>query len=108
MGEVVSVWYGAHGWRDGVWRHGEQVEREDGRVVVYVAKGSHATYPEEGTWWRIWGHANDVTEKGVRWDVQEVVLMHGGDGGKGKGGGGSGGGGGGGRTVEGGGGARGG
>lgn len=28
----------------------EEVETEDGRLVVYVARGSHANYPEEGEW----------------------------------------------------------
>ena len=31
--------------------------------IVYVAKGSHANYNKPGTWYRIFGFANDKTMK---------------------------------------------
>lgn len=56
------------------------VEWNDGivgnKVVVYVAKNSHASYTKEGTWWRFWiGLANDVTGKGHRWEPDSFVFL---------------------------------
>lgn len=74
---VIAVWYGSHGWRDGCWRFPGQFEVEAGcRPVAYVAYHGHGLYPEPGRWWRIWGFANDVCERGPRWDAETVHLLH--------------------------------
>ena len=75
--DVIShIYYGAHGWRDGVWRAAGEFEADKSRPVVYVARGSHATYPQAGRWLRIWAGANDLCERGWRWDADKTLLLH--------------------------------
>ena len=73
---ISHIYYGAHGWRDGVWRAAGEFETDDGRPVVYIAKGSHACYPNAGRWLRIWAGANDLCERGWRWDADRTLLLH--------------------------------
>jgi len=73
---ISHIYYGAHGWRDGVWRAAGQFETDQQRPVVYVARGSHACYPHAGRWLRIWCGANDHCERGWRWDADRTLLLH--------------------------------
>ena len=73
---ISHIYYGAHGWRDGVWRAAGEFETDKSRPVVYIAKGSHATYPHAGRWLRIWAGANDLCERGWRWDADRTLLLH--------------------------------
>ena len=73
---VSHIYYGAHGWRDGVWRAAGEFETDGERPVVYVARGSHACYPHAGRWLRIWAGANDLCERGHRWDASRTLLLH--------------------------------
>ena len=61
-GRPEYVYFNAHGYGQGLWRKWSECEFDaDGRLVVYVALGSHAMYPSAGTWWRTFGViANDV------------------------------------------------
>ena len=79
-GALTSAYYAAHGWRDGQWRHAPDIPTRHGRPLVYVARGSHATYPAPGRWLRIWAAANDHCDAGVEWDPSTVVLLHVGEG----------------------------
>lgn len=72
---IVKIYYSAHGWDQGAWRTSEEIEWIDYRPVVYIAKGSHAIYHKEGTWLRIFGCANDHTEKGLEWNPLEIVNL---------------------------------
>ena len=73
---ISHIYYGAHGWRDGVWKAAGEFETDKGRPVVYVAKGSHACYPHAGRWLRIWAGANDLCARGWRWDADRTLLLH--------------------------------
>jgi len=82
---IDSIYFGAHGWLDGQWAfppsskrspHFQTVDGDENRPIVFIAKNGHATYPSTGRWWRIWGCANDLTEKGLKWDPKHVVLLH--------------------------------
>lgn len=68
--KLERLFLAAHG-EEGVWMDAnhKHLKYEDGtHPVVYSAKGSHATYPREGVYVRIFGYVNDNTEKSVRWD----------------------------------------
>lgn len=45
--KILSVYYGAHRYNDGMWVDGDDVQKSrTGSPIVYVALGSHAMYPE--------------------------------------------------------------
>jgi hypothetical protein len=60
------VYFSAHG-SEGKWYTWEECEKNNGRLVVYSARASHANYPYKGMWWRIFGLANDkCSDKGEK------------------------------------------
>lgn len=76
----LYYYFAAHGSDTGHWIRATGVEWDGkvagNKVVVYVAKNSHASYTQEGTWWRFWiGLANDVTGKGHRWEPDSFVFL---------------------------------
>lgn len=73
--EVEKVYYSAHGANEGEWVMRPDLVMEDGRVVVYSARGSHATYPSSGTIWRCVGAINDHTDKGLAWNPKKTILV---------------------------------
>lgn len=57
-GRLVGVWFSSHGKPD--FRTREEMEWKRGRFIVYCAKGSHASYHQEG-----WFHyRTDHTQNG--------------------------------------------
>lgn len=61
-GSPKHVYFQAHGYGQGVWRTWEECEKtENGLLVVYVARYSHASYPNSRVYLRGFGFANDVT-----------------------------------------------
>ena len=59
--ERVGTYYAAHGSKWGQWDY-------SGRSpTVYIANGSHASYPSAGTYGRIYGFANDHCDDGYEW-----------------------------------------
>lgn len=60
----VKVYFNAHSRGQGTLVDYEECEKTpEGHIVVYVAKGSHASYPKPGKYWRIMGTANDVCNR---------------------------------------------
>ena len=82
---LSRMFYSAHGSEEGMWldtnnpqknyRSIPVVFEEETHPVVYSARGGHGCYPEEGTYVRIFGQANDVTQKGIRWTPRWVRLF---------------------------------
>lgn len=81
---LSRIFYAAHGSEEGLWMDvlhpennpsNESVTFENGHPVVYIAQGGHGCYPSQGTYVRIFGFANDKTEKGIRW-TPHWVLIH--------------------------------
>jgi len=67
------VYFSAHG-KEGKWYDWDKCERlNDNTLIVYVARASHANYPYSGTWWRIFGLANDLCSKNGRHIIPELV-----------------------------------
>jgi hypothetical protein len=75
--KITNMYFSAHSGDQCRWAHYDNIEwYEYGvRPIVYVAKGSHANYPNSGTWWRIFGFANDKTEKGIKWCPDNLVNL---------------------------------
>lgn len=67
-GQLLRVFFGAHGSADGRWVKKEDVEFENDKIVVYSALNGHGLYYKEGVAFRIGGLANDYLEKGIRWE----------------------------------------
>ena len=61
---INRIYFGAHGDKDGRWVNASDLEIEDGHIVLYVSKDGHGFYPKPGMYFRIFGLANDVTNKG--------------------------------------------
>lgn len=59
--EPKFVYFKAHGRGQGMWLPYNQCIKEDGNLVVYVARGSHAFYPYSNIWWRAFIFASDYT-----------------------------------------------
>ncbi len=56
----VYVYFSAHSRGQGMWMEWEKCEKTiDNRLVIYVARSSHACYPTPQTRYRIFGFAND-------------------------------------------------
>lgn len=81
---IHSMYFSAHSHEQGQWKSRTEIEYMDEkqqRPVVYVAKGSHAMYPNGGTQWRIFGVANDKCADDVNaknalvWDVRKDRLI---------------------------------
>ena len=80
--EVLRIYYSAHGTDQGRWEKPENIEWykgiPNGQPIIYVAKGSHANYPKPGTWYRIFGLANDKTKKkgAIIWKPDTVTNLN--------------------------------
>ena len=64
MNNISRIYFGAHGDTDGRWVKYSDLEIEDGNIVLYSSKSGHGFYPRGGMYFRIFGLANDVTNKG--------------------------------------------
>ena len=80
--KVNSIYYSAHSTDQGRWEKLKNIEWynniPNGQPVIYVAKGSHANYPKPGTWFRIFGFANDKTtkKKAIKWMPYTVINLN--------------------------------
>jgi len=66
--QPTEVRYSAHSGLD-ISRKWSEAPSEDGRPVVYVGKGSHANFPEQGKWATESFLAKDIAERGQRFDL---------------------------------------
>ena len=79
---VSKIYFSAHTTDQGRWVKSKNIEWHNnipnGRPIIYVAKGSHANYPSPGTWYRIFGFANDKTKKkdAIKWKPYEVINLN--------------------------------
>jgi len=64
----VKVYFHAHGYGQGQWRNWQDCKKNDnGFLIVYVARNSHASYPNAGLHPRVLGLGNDITsDRGKR------------------------------------------
>ncbi len=71
---IKRIFYAAHGSTEGLWldAHHPDIQYEGTHPVTFVARGGHGDYPKSGTYVRIFGIANDITGKDVRWTPKLV------------------------------------
>jgi hypothetical protein len=77
-GQLLAVYYGSHRHGDGTWVRAEVVpfETRTGRIVAFVARNGHGTYPAAATYGRIFGLANDVTSAdGPVWAPRRCIAV---------------------------------
>lgn len=74
--KLLRIYFSAHSRTEGFWLNANdpKVEYEGTHPVVYIAHYSHAAYPKEGTYVRIYGAANDITGKGQKWLPQIMRI----------------------------------
>jgi hypothetical protein len=82
-GKLEGIEYGAHGGEQGMWLYPpgttdnpfKEFTVQDGHPVVFVAHGGHGNYPREGAYTRIYGLANDVTQRSkLMWPLSEKNI----------------------------------
>ncbi|MCX5922473.1 MAG: Vps62-related protein [Candidatus Dependentiae bacterium] len=76
--KLKRIYYGSHGKREGFWLDANHpdIKRINGRILVYSAHYGHGCYPQDGTYVRIFGVANDVTGNGIQWIPQNLVRLY--------------------------------
>lgn len=76
-GAPLRMYFAAHGGEDGTWVDWKNVEKASNSPdtpIVYVSHGSHASYPKPGYWFRLYGAANDQTDRGHLWEPRVNIL----------------------------------
>ena len=73
--KILRVFYGAHSTFVRKWVKAEDVPKEDGRIVAYMALHGHGMYDKEGTVFRMLGLTNDYVEKGIKWMPRVKVIL---------------------------------
>jgi hypothetical protein len=73
--QMTRVYFGAHKSDDGLWVDADDCEYTDsGQLIVYSANGSHASYPHSRDYNRCIGCADDITQRGIRWNGGLVII----------------------------------
>lgn len=73
-GELLRIFYSAHGTKDGKWLNAKNVTFEDGHPVAFNALNGHGLYPTLGLVYRLGGFANDHLDKGLRWEPEVNIF----------------------------------
>jgi len=68
--KLKRIYFGSHGRTEGMWLDADNpdIQWQGTHPIVFVAEGGHGNYPKAGTYVRIYGLANDQTNKGIKWD----------------------------------------
>lgn len=78
-GELERIFFSAHGSDEGIWKYNKDIEfvNENGnkRPVLYCAKHGHGFYPKSGCAVRFFGFANDLTNKGYKYDNYNMLRI---------------------------------
>jgi hypothetical protein len=72
----IRVLYSAHTNNDSRWVNYSNIEKENDKIIVYVALNGHGLYPKEGIAFRYYGLANDYMKKGIKW-IPSIVRLYG-------------------------------
>jgi len=75
--ELERIFFAAHTSREGSWlsANHKSIKYEGTHPVVHVAQTGHGSYPDDGTYVRIYGFGNDITCKTKKW-IPQVVLVY--------------------------------
>ena len=82
---LERVFFSAHGSDEGIWKYANDIEyhiektnssKNSKRPVIYCAKNQHGFYYKPGCIFRIFGFANDLTNKGFKYSNYDVVRIN--------------------------------
>ena len=82
---LERVFFSAHGSDEGIWKHANSIEyyieptnvaEKVKRPIIYCAKNQHGFYPKPGCIFRMFGFANDLTNKGFRYSNYDIVKIN--------------------------------
>ena len=77
---LERIFYSAHGSNEGIWKNVDEIEfikeNEKIRPVLYCAKNSHGFYYKSGCVFRIFGFANDLTNKGYKYSDFNYIKIN--------------------------------
>lgn len=71
--QPTKIFYATHDWGEHYKWDDEEIEKEDGHPIGYIARGSHATYTKEGKHKFILDIVTDHTAKKVKWNTDENI-----------------------------------
>lgn len=73
---LQQVYYSRHDYGQGKWYLPTEIELQDGRIVVYAAEYSHASYPHAGDWPNptVGALAPDKCDQGPSWKTWEQLI----------------------------------
>lgn len=74
--KCIRALYSAHTNKDSRWVNFSDIEKENDKIVIYVALNGHGLYPKEGVAVRFYGLANDYMKKGIKW-IPSVIRWYG-------------------------------
>jgi hypothetical protein len=75
--KIHHVYFNAHSPGQGCWATWDECEKdENGNLVAFIARGSHALYPRGRTYIRIFGFANDQCSNHGQHMTTNVVGTH--------------------------------
>jgi len=72
---VTRVYFAAHGSHDGQWIAAKDLKWKHGKILVYSAKHSHASYQIHGTICRCLGCISDHTGEGYVWNPKNIAII---------------------------------
>jgi hypothetical protein len=76
--ELLRIGFLAHGGGEGKWvnaKSADLVFRDKTHITSYAAYHGHGMYPLPGTYVRIFGRANDITNKGTLWNPAGIIRL---------------------------------
>jgi hypothetical protein len=73
---ILGIFYSAHSPDQGSWIKPYNIEyMERTHPIVYIARGSHASYPQPGIYLRICCAANDITSRDIQWIPDSIIAL---------------------------------
>jgi len=73
--EPKFVYFSAHSIEDKWYPYEECEKTKNNELIIYVALGSHANYPYSGTWFRVFGLANDRCNKNGKMVIPKLEKL---------------------------------
>jgi hypothetical protein len=74
-GNPLRIYASCHADADGEWRAMKDVETINGHPILYSSKGDHGLYFEAKVYMRLFGVANDETQRGLLWVPQSAINI---------------------------------
>ncbi len=74
--KLKKIYLAAHTSMEGEWLEPDQIKWKGKRPVIYSALNGHGSYPSVGSYYRIYGFANDYCNQGTLWDPKEILLLN--------------------------------